>query len=157
MIARSALTALLLIGTAAGAHAQMERLPIGSRLRITTPTLTPIPRIGVLQERRDSMLFLQTQAAAFAVPVSSITRVEISTGRKLSRTGGVIGLVLGAGAGGFALGCLANRDDYGVLCGGQDDTKVVVGAVVGGLAGAALGAVLFRHERWRRVDLARSQ
>ncbi len=68
-------------------------------------------------------------------------------------TWGIVGGVLGAAAGGFALGCLANRDSYGVLCGGQNDTKLAIGAVTGGLAGAALGALLGRRERWRPAAL----
>ncbi|HET6763371.1 MAG TPA: hypothetical protein VFH27_06855 [Longimicrobiaceae bacterium] len=64
--------------------------------------------------------------------------------RGYSVVGGVAGFVVGAAAGG-ALGCLANRDDYGVFCGGQDDTKVFVGAALGAAVGAALGAVIFRH------------
>ena len=61
--------------------------------------------------------------------------------------GGVVGALLGAGAG-FALGCLANQDDYGVFCGGQDDTKVIVGMTLGGILGATAGALLFKQEQW---------
>ena len=53
----------------------------------------------------------------------------------------MVGAVAGAAIG-AALGCLANRDDYGVFCGGQSDTKAVIGAVVGAGAGAWIGAVL---------------
>ena len=72
-------------------------------------------------------------------------------GKKANVGLGVLGLLLGAGVGG-ALGCLANKDDYGVYCGGQDDTKVIVGAALGGLAGAAAGALLFKREAWRTVE-----
>jgi gas vesicle protein len=65
--------------------------------------------------------------------------------RRPNVTGGIIGFVVGAAAG-ATVGCLANKDDYGVFCGGQDDTKVVVGAAVGGVVGAAIGALLFRRE-----------
>jgi hypothetical protein len=149
-----ALTGLLIVGSARSAQAQLAPLPPGSRLRVTAPTLALNERVGVFQGARDTILVLQTTAATLTVPISSIMRLELSSGRKLSKIGGVAGLLVGAGAGGFALGCLANRDDYGVLCGGQNDTKFVVGAVVGGLAGAALGAVLFRSERWKRIDVA---
>jgi hypothetical protein len=54
--------------------------------------------------------------------------------------------VLGAAVGG-ALACFANRDDYGVYCGGQNDTVVVIGAVIGAGVGGWIGAVLPR--RWR--------
>jgi len=65
--------------------------------------------------------------------------------RRYSVAGGIGGFILGGVAGG-ALGCLANKDDYGVFCGGQDDTKVFVGAALGAAVGAALGAVIFRHD-----------
>jgi uncharacterized membrane protein YeaQ/YmgE (transglycosylase-associated protein family) len=73
-------------------------------------------------------------------------------GRKPNVTTGIVGAILGAGVGG-ALGCLANKDDYGVYCGGQDDTKVIIGAVLGGLAGGAAGALLFKREGWREVPV----
>lgn len=65
--------------------------------------------------------------------------------RKPNVTGGIIGFVVGAAAG-ATVGCLANKDDYGVFCAGQNDTKVVVGALVGGAAGAAVGALLFKRK-----------
>jgi hypothetical protein len=64
--------------------------------------------------------------------------------RHANVTGGIIGFVVGAAAG-ATVGCLANKDDYGVFCAGQNDTKVVVGALVGGVAGAAVGALLFKR------------
>jgi hypothetical protein len=83
--------------------------------------------------------------------LADITKLELSSGQKPSIAGGVVGYLLGAAAGG-AVGCMANRDDYGVFCGGHDDTKVIIGAALGGAAGAALGALLFRQERWAVVD-----
>jgi hypothetical protein len=76
-------------------------------------------------------------------PNTSLDR-SLSASRRYSVGGGVVGFVVGAAAGG-ALGCLANKDDYGVFCGGQDDTKVFVGAALGAAAGAVLGAVLLRR------------
>ena len=77
--------------------------------------------------------------------------MELSRGRQPSVVGGLVGFLLGAAAGG-AIGCAANSDDYGVYCGGQDDTRVIAGAALGGAAGAALGALLFKRERWAVVD-----
>jgi hypothetical protein len=64
--------------------------------------------------------------------------------RRYSVAGGIGGFILGGAAGG-TLGCLANKDDYGVFCGGQNDTRVFVGAALGAAVGAALGAVILRH------------
>jgi hypothetical protein len=65
-------------------------------------------------------------------------------GRRLSVAGGIGGFVVGAVAGAL-VACHFNRDDYDVFCAGQNDTKVAVGAVIGGATGAALGAYLFRR------------
>jgi hypothetical protein len=67
--------------------------------------------------------------------------LERDSERGWSVTGAVIGGIVGVAVGG-ALGCLANRDDYGTFCGGQSDTKVAVGAVLGAGAGAFIGARL---------------
>ncbi len=72
------------------------------------------------------------------IPRANRQLLEGSLIRRRTVTGGVIGFVVGAAAGAF-VGCLANRDDYGVLCGGQGDTKVLVGAGVGAVVGALVG------------------
>jgi hypothetical protein len=66
-------------------------------------------------------------------------------GRRLSMAGGIGGFVVGAVAGAL-VACHFNRDSYDVFCAGQNDTKVAVGAVIGGATGAALGAYLFRRK-----------
>jgi hypothetical protein len=132
---------------------QPDPLDPGDRIRVTVVTPTPRLYIGSYQGRTDSTLQLRSGGSPLAIALTTVRRLEQSRGRKLSVAGGVLGFLVG-GAGGAALGCLANRDDYGVFCGGQSDTKVAVGAALGGAAGAALGAILFRRERWRPVDAA---
>lgn len=75
------------------------------------------------------------------IPEANRRLLDRSVAHRRSLTGGVVGLVVGAAAGAF-VGCLANRDDYGVLCGGQSDTKVFVGAAIGATAGALIGSRL---------------
>lgn len=101
----------------------------------------------------DSTLVLVRDSDEIALALKDVFRLEQSQGDRLSVIGGFAGLLLGVAAGGAA-GCAANRDSYGVFCGGQDDTKVVVGAALGGLAGAALGAWLLRRERWEELPIA---
>jgi hypothetical protein len=107
---------------------------------------------GTFQALTDTTLVLSRGSSFITLPLASITQVEVSRGRKPNVAAGVVGFILGAAAGGV-LACTANRDDYGVFCGGQDDTKLVIGAALGGAAGAALGALLFRRERWRAVGV----
>src|SRR5512140_387360 len=132
---------------------QSDPLERGDRIRVTVVTPTPRLYIGSYQGRTDSTLQLRSGGSPLTIALTTVRRLEQSRGRKLSVAGGVLGFLVG-GAGGAALGCLANRDDYGVFCGGQSDTKVAVGAALGGAAGAALGAILFRRERWSPVEPA---
>jgi hypothetical protein len=142
------LTLLMPLSSAAA----QEPVPAGARVRVTTLPPDGRIQIGTFQGLSGGAMQLRASGSLFTVPLSTVSRLELSTGRKASVPGGVVGGLLGAAAGG-ALGCLANRDDYGVFCGGQSDTKVAVGAILGAGAGAWIGAVLLRRERWRDVDL----
>jgi len=133
--------------------AQGPTIVYGTRVRVTTTT-PPTTRIGLYRGNTPADITLQIDTASYRIPRETITRLEQSLGKKPNVTTGILGALLGAGVGG-ALGCLANKDDYGVYCGGQDDTKVIVGAVLGGIAGGAAGALLFKRESWREVPVAR--
>jgi hypothetical protein len=131
---------------------EVIQLTPATRLRVTAETAGGLVQTGTYRALTDTTLSLFTGGSVLSIPLASISRVELSRGRKPSIAGGVAGLVLGGAAGG-ALACMANRDDYGVFCGGQDDSKLIVGAALGGVAGTALGALLFRRERWKVVDV----
>ena len=122
-------------------------------MRVSVATPRPAAHVGILQGLSNTAVMLQTDAGALALPRRSVTRLERSLGRKRSVLGGVLGFLAGAMAGG-TLGCLANRDDYGVFCGGQSDATVVAGALIGAAAGTAAGGALLRRERWSTVDLS---
>jgi hypothetical protein len=88
-----------------------------------------------------------SRAAELPLAVSLATSRQLDASRrKPSLLGGVVGFVVGGVAGGL-VGCSTNRDDYGVFCAGQSDTKVVLGAAAGGVVGGALGALLFGRNR----------
>jgi hypothetical protein len=78
------------------------------------------------------------------VAMSETSQEAMRRGHRLSVAGGIGGFLIGGLAGGLAA-CHFNRDSYGVFCAGQSDTKLAIGAATGGLAGAALGAWLFRR------------
>jgi hypothetical protein len=140
----------VLLAAAPVALAQGPDLVVGTRVRVTRTTTGR--QIGTYRGTDQSALSLQVDTTTHRVPRETIAKLEQSMGRKPNVATGIFGAILGAGVGG-ALGCLANKDDYGVYCGGQDDTKVIVGAVIGGLAGGAAGALLFKKEGWREVPL----
>jgi hypothetical protein len=130
----------------------LSRVPTGSRLRVTYSTSSETVQIGRLEAVSETALVLYATGASRTIPLETIRRLEMSRGRRPNAMAGVVGLLLGAVVGGV-LGCAANRDDYGVFCGGQSDTKVAVGAAIGGIGGAAAGALVFRRESWSAVDL----
>jgi hypothetical protein len=123
----------------------------GARIRVTEGPGV-LMHTGSYRALTDTALVLSSGASVYSIPLGRITEVELSRGRKPSVAGGIVGLLLGGAAGGV-LACAANRDDYGVFCAGQDDSKLIIGAALGGAAGAALGALLFRREAWKAVEL----
>jgi hypothetical protein len=119
----------------------------GARVRITTGASGPV-RIARFESLTDSTLIV----SGSVIPLSSVQLLEVSR-RTPNLLVGAVGLLLGAAAG-AAAGCAANRDSYGVFCGGQSDLKVFGGAAIGAIAGAAAGALLFRRDRWSPVELS---
>lgn len=141
---------LLLMGCVTALPAQQAPLiPLGVRLRVTTGAPARV-QTGTNGGIASGLLVLNTPAGVSSIALPDIHRLERSRGRRPGLAGGIVGFLLGGAVGGVA-GCAANRDSYGVFCGGQSDTKVVVGAAAGGLAGAALGALLFKRESWELV------
>lgn len=134
---------------------QAPPLESGTRVRVTVAGAESRPRIGTYEALRDNSLVLQADERSLSIPFATVQRFEVSHGRKLSVLGAVVGAVVGGAVGFFGVGCFANKDSYGVPCGGQDDTKFVIGGLVGGLAGGALGALIGRRERWESMDLDR--
>ena len=124
----------------------------GSRVRVTPMSVSTPAQIVQFQALNDSALVVSSGGSSRMIPLRDISRLEQSAGRKPNLVIGAVGLLLGAAIGGV-VACADNRDSYGVFCAGQNDTKVAVGAAIGGVAGGALGAFLFRRERWTAVDL----
>jgi hypothetical protein len=152
---RIRLVLLALCWSVAPLHAQdVVQLTPATRLRVSAASPLTQVQTGAYRALTDSALVLSRDTSQLTIPLAGITRVELSRGRKPNVATGVVGLLLGAAAGG-AIGCAANSDDYGVYCGGQDDTKVIVGAALGAAAGATLGALLFKREEWSVVDGSR--
>lgn len=144
---------LLLVCAAPTLSAQDPVAEPGDRIRVT---LLPgqEPRVGVLEGLRSQEITFRIGSSTETAPLARVKLLEVSRGHRPGLLGGILGAVLGVGVGGV-VGCLANKDDYGVFCAGQSDTKVAVGALAGALAGGALGAWLGRRERWIAVPIPR--
>lgn len=145
-------TLLLIVSLAASTVGSAQGPPLlaGTRVRVVERAPGPT-RVGAYRGAGPAGLLLGVDSITLSIPRENILRLEQSLGRKPSVPAGIVGALVGVLAGG-ALGCLANKDDYGVYCGGQDDTKVIVGAALGGIAAGILGAVLFKTEHWRAVE-----
>ena len=150
-MARNGIATLCLLGLVSTASAQTAPpLNPGTRIRVTVrPSTTQVARFASLT---GTELLVTAADSTRAIPLATIERLEASQGRSPGVVAGVVGAIAFAGIGGVAA-CAANRDSYGVFCAGQDDTKIVIGAVLGGLVGGTLGALLFRRDRWVTVDL----
>ena len=132
------------------AESSLLQLPTGTYRVLEDTTL--VLSTGLYRQLTGATLILTHGSATLRFPVASIALVERSHGRRTSVTGGVVGFLLG-GVVGTALSCLANRDDYGVPCAGDSDTKFILGVSLGAAAGALLGSLGFGKEQWHVVDV----
>ena len=146
--ARSLLTCLLLLLCAHSGHSQLWTEQPPPRVRIT---IAESKTVGIFHNATDTTFTIRTPSGLLRFVSRDISMLERSMGRRPNILTGIVGLIAGAAIGG-AIGCAANNDDYGVFCGGQDDTKVIAGATAGGAAGALLGALLWKRERWEIAD-----
>jgi hypothetical protein len=140
----------------------------GSRVRITAPVLELSKEVGSVLAIRGDTLLLEHQTSTLqpghgrrawstdttAVPVATVTRLEVSAGRRTNIDKGVRkGLLIG-GAVGLALGVAMAADDEGndFVCDGAGcvASGVAGGAVWGLLIGLAIGAFSSRDD-WRPV------
>lgn len=120
----------------------------GERVRITMPRSAAL--IGSVASSTDSTITLAAANYPITVRRSEIQVLERSLGKHPNIAAVVISGIIGAGIGGI-VGCAANADSYGVFCGGQNDTKVVVGAGVGAITAAVIGGKMFTKEKWSRI------
>ena len=145
---RSVFTCLLLLLVAHNGYSQVWTQQPPPRVRIT---VAESKTVGIFHSATDTTFTIKTGSGLLRFSSHDINMVERSAGRRPNVLTGTVGLIAGAAIGG-AIGCAANSDDYGVFCGGQDDTKVVLGATAGGVLGGVLGALLFKRERWELTE-----
>jgi len=161
MTQRSVSFAVVLLALTATASAQGQDntsaspvLAVGSRVRITS-TATPGRTRGMVQALDESVVTLATDTGVIKMPLTSITALDVSLGRKRNwLKGAAIGLV-----GGLILGSLTPLAERDVLNGSDGTTRgeaIAGGAFTGVLFGAGIGAVI-RTERWSKVTLSAAQ
>ena len=145
---------LLLIPLSFTSLAAQDTLTAGDKVRVTTEEERVV---GYWVSVGDNQLTLNSEArdSSLVLPLASLTKLEVSQGRKANTLKGLgIGFLAGAGTGaliGAAVDCAAEFDLGQSFCvvlyGG---IGAAVGLFVGGLAGAAIYT-----ERWGTVPLDR--
>lgn len=150
---------------------RLSRLERGARVRVTAPSISLEREIGTLGAVQGDTLFLEAGRfgeSPTAVPLSAVTRLEVSEGRKGNaglgmRVGALAGFLAGVAVAASqiekrtcdleqeGLDCLGpDFDDLGSdLAAGLGMT--MLGTVGGGALGAIVGSA-FRTERWARLN-----
>jgi hypothetical protein len=134
---------------------ELPPLKPGDRIRATAPTLSPSPLVGTVVAFEANSLMVQRGTGTRRLSLASLTRLEMSQGRRShAALGAGIGLLVGAGVGAvIGSGCKAI-----IVPVSSEGGCIAVGAAVIGGAGALVGAVtgaLVRTERWAEVPLDR--
>jgi hypothetical protein len=128
------------------AQEQRSLVP-GERVRVTSTLFNGKKIVGSVGtiETDFFLLNVEDQPAPLNIPFSTITRLEISQGRKAKTiTGSIAGLIVGAGVGAL----VGNTEKEGSS---SPEMVVVAYAAIGGLAGSLLGLVVgsaIHTERW---------
>ena len=109
----------------------------------------------------DSLVFITRENVRLAVPVKSVTRMEMALGLRNRQREGVIAGVLAGGLAGAVVGASSATKDatltgssYPTL--GDPTTSGILGALAGGLAGAFVGGFIghnMRTDRWQEVKV----
>jgi hypothetical protein len=127
--------------------------PVPGRLyRVTAPTHSPTPIVGMFAEQRSGeWVFVGSEIGTRTVPVSAVTKLEWSSGqRSMAREFALGGVLLGAAVGAVG-GATAGGD-----CKGQAGSCAGLGALVGGIGWGAVGALLglaVKTYAWSEVPL----
>lgn len=130
-----------------------ELPPTGARVRVVARGIAPGPVVAAVAGRHTDSLILDLEGGRRrAVPVTSITRLEISRGRKSKVvTGAAMGLILGTAATGAFLAMFCSDPD--TLC---ESDEVLRALAIIATPPTALGALIglaVRVERWERFPV----
>jgi len=151
-----AVTAFTLVGSAPALGQDVLWLKPGAKVRMTAPALGLNERIGRVQELTGDTLVAQVDAMRqgrlqlemLHVPMSSITKLDVTTGRRGhwlegAGIGFLFGVVTGAASGDDP------SDQWFAYSAGE---KAMMGGLGFGLIGAGVGA-LIKSDKWSEVPL----
>ena len=156
------LCAVLAIGSFKSVAAQEVPVSLGDRVRVWTEVSekgrpTGPRRIAQITAYTTDSLVMDPAGAEgpLAIPLTSISRMDVSLGQRSRGTGalrgGSLGLIIG-GVTGIALG-FASGDDDSFLFNRWQDKAFILGVMLG-TASTLVGAIIGANrpgERWKRV------
>lgn len=152
------LVLLLTVIMISTADAQINRVEVGDRVRVTAPFVDPMERIkGTISEMSGTVLVLSHQDSLIYISDSLIQNLEVSTGKK--RTIGE-GLLIGAVAGTMILGALTSLlndpcspTEINCSSSRSNGDAFVSGAKIGLLSGITAGGLagfFVKVDEWER-------
>jgi hypothetical protein len=151
-----AITVFTLISPARAVAQDVLWLKPGAKVRMTAPTLGLSERVGRVQELNGDTLVVQVNAMhrgqlrleLLDVPMSSMTKLDVTTGRRGHwREGAGIGFLAGA-----LLGLASGDDPSNEWFAYSAGEKALAGGFVFGLIGTGVGA-LIKSDKWAEVPL----
>lgn len=146
-------------------QAQMQSIKEGDRVRIYAPTVSKRAVTGMIDSISPSAIAVMTKKSTVVIPNTSISRLSVSRGKKRNIGKGI---GIGAVSGGLILGIttLATNpppdqcgSDSELFCGTfeiSDGEAFTIGAVLGVLAGGAIGAIVgaaTQTDRWEKIPV----
>lgn len=142
------------------AWAQQEDVKAGDRIRVTYKDITIHRLSGLLQEVSGDSLYLAQPDSIVAFSLSSVRKLEISTGKKRR---GLRGMMIGGAGGGLFLGLyfmLADEscdpDDTWCMDLFSPGESFILGLVTGSVLGAVTGGVighLTKTDKWKQISI----
>ncbi|MFC1639221.1 hypothetical protein ACFL3B_00490 [Gemmatimonadota bacterium] len=124
---------------------QPPAIPPGQRVRITAPECGIQRQVTTLEEYTGGALVMPTGSC----PLDSVTRLEVSRGRKSHSLEGLgLGWLVGAGVGAAVSDC--DPSSLGIC----EAVPIGIGATVGLVIGTIFGS-LIKSDRWEEVPLDR--
>jgi hypothetical protein len=124
------------------------------------PSVT-VPRpsrrvVGTIAEiELQTLTITREDGSAVTVPRAAIERLEQQIGLRSRKRGAAFGFLIGGGAGagmGFLIGSSCHSSKF-LGCFLEPEASTFGGLILGGAAGAVLGAIAPRSERWKAVPM----
>lgn len=152
---------ILIIGFISTAEAQVQRLEVGDKVRVTAPFIDPMTRIkGTISEMSGTVLVLSKKDSLIYISDSLIQNLEISTGKKrVVGRGSLIGAVTGAmlfGAVSAIRNDICGPSEVGCSSARSNGAAFLSGGTTGLLTGIVAGAItgfFIKIDDWERAPV----